>query len=52
MGQTRKTPKWGLTKNTDKYHLAKNIAAKAVMEANTWVWEEFGEAMKKDFQLA
>lgn len=50
--QTRKTQKWGLTRNADRYYLVKKVAARAVMEANTWVWEEFGEAMKKDYQLA
>lgn len=42
--QTRKTQKWGLTRNADGYHLAKKVVARVVMEANGWVWEEFGEA--------
>ena len=31
---------------------ARKVAASAVAEAKAWVWEEFGEAMEKDFWLA
>ena len=34
----------------DSYWQAKRSAARAVMEAKTRVWEEFGEAMEQDFQ--
>ncbi|XP_054860769.1 uncharacterized protein LOC118470292 [Amphiprion ocellaris] len=36
----------------DRYQLAKRAAAVTAAEAKTRVWEEFGEAMEKDFWLA
>ncbi|KAI3356429.1 hypothetical protein L3Q82_017643 [Scortum barcoo] len=36
----------------DGYRQAKQAAARAVLEAKTWVWEEFGEAMEEDYQSA
>jgi len=36
----------------DRYREAKRTAASAVAEAKARVWEEFGEAIEKDFQLA
>lgn len=35
----------------DRYRLARRAKARTVVEAKTCVWEEFGEAMEKDFQL-
>lgn len=32
----------------DRYHLARR-ACSHVMEAKTWVWEEVGKAMERDF---
>ncbi|KAK3508146.1 hypothetical protein QTP70_015345 [Hemibagrus guttatus] len=34
------------------YQQAKQAAARVVSEAKTWVWEEFGEAMEKDYRTA
>ena len=34
------------------YQWAQRAAAAAVAEAKQWVWEEFGEAMEKDFRAA
>ena len=34
------------------YQWAQRAAAAAVAEAKQWVWEEFGEAMEKDFRVA
>ncbi|KAI3376445.1 hypothetical protein L3Q82_016903 [Scortum barcoo] len=34
----------------DRYRQAKQAAARAVLEAKTRVWEEFGEAMEEDYQ--
>lgn len=39
------------TKRADRYQSAKRAAAAAVAEAKPWVWEEFTEAVEKDFQL-
>ncbi|KAK0143288.1 hypothetical protein N1851_018576 [Merluccius polli] len=36
----------------DRYWEARRAAASAVAKAKTRVWEEFGEAMEKDFRLA
>ncbi|KAI3369654.1 hypothetical protein L3Q82_025366 [Scortum barcoo] len=36
----------------DGYQQAKQAAARAVLEAKTQVWEEFGEAMEEDYQSA
>ncbi|KAL3999284.1 ornithine decarboxylase [Sarotherodon galilaeus] len=40
----------GTPEAADRYRQAKRNAARAVAEAKTRVWEEFGEAMEKDFQ--
>jgi len=47
-------PAWlaqGSPETADGYREAKRAAASALAEVKTWVWEEFGEAMEKDFQL-
>ncbi|KAI3364331.1 hypothetical protein L3Q82_011133 [Scortum barcoo] len=36
----------------DGYRQAKQAAARTVLEAKTWVWEEFGEAMEEDYRSA
>jgi len=36
----------------DRYRVAKRAAVLVVSEPKTWVWEEFAEAMEKDFRLA
>ncbi|KAI3374508.1 hypothetical protein L3Q82_006324 [Scortum barcoo] len=36
----------------DEYRQAKQAAARAVLEAKTWVWEEFIEAMEEDYRSA
>ena len=42
----------GTPEAAGRYRQAKRIAAVAVTEAKTRTWEEFGEAMKNDFQAA
>ena len=42
----------GSPEAADRYRSAKWTAAAAVAEAKTRVWEEFGEAMEKDFRSA
>lgn len=42
----------GSPEAADRYRVARRAAASAVAEAKTRVWEEFGEAMEKDFRLA
>ena len=42
----------GTPEAAGRYRQAKRAAASAVSEAKTRVWEEFGEAMEKDFRLA
>uniref|UniRef100_A0A3Q3T275 Reverse transcriptase domain-containing protein n=1 Tax=Mastacembelus armatus TaxID=205130 RepID=A0A3Q3T275_9TELE len=42
----------GTSEAADRYRRAKRAAAQAVMEAKTRVWEEFGEAMEKDYLSA
>uniref|UniRef100_A0A669BVU6 Endonuclease/exonuclease/phosphatase domain-containing protein n=1 Tax=Oreochromis niloticus TaxID=8128 RepID=A0A669BVU6_ORENI len=42
----------GTSEAADRYRHAKRNAARAVAEAKTRVWEEFGEAMEKDFRTA
>jgi len=42
----------GSPETADGYREAGRAVASAVTEAKTWVWEEFGEAMEKDFRLA
>jgi len=42
----------GSPETADGYLEARRAAASAVTEAKTRVWEEFGEAMEKDFRLA
>lgn len=36
----------------DRYRLGRRAAARAVMERQTCIWEQFGEVVEKDFQLA
>lgn len=44
---------WGWLRGSaeagDGYHSVRRPTARAVMEAETWVWEEFGEAVERDF---
>ncbi len=42
----------GTPEAADGYRQAKRSAARVVVEAKTRAWEEFGEAMEKDYQLA
>ena len=42
----------GIPEAADGYWQAKRAAARVVVEAKTRVWEEFGEAMEKDYRLA
>uniref|UniRef100_A0A6Q2YL25 CARD domain-containing protein n=1 Tax=Esox lucius TaxID=8010 RepID=A0A6Q2YL25_ESOLU len=42
----------GTPEAADGYRQAKRTAARVVVEAKTWVWEEVGEAMEKDYRLA
>ena len=42
----------GSPETADGYQEAKRAAASAVAKAKTQVWEEFGEAMEKDYRLA
>ena len=42
----------GSPETADRYRQARRAAASAVTKAKTQVWEEFGEAMEKDFRLA
>uniref|UniRef100_A0A669C209 Reverse transcriptase domain-containing protein n=1 Tax=Oreochromis niloticus TaxID=8128 RepID=A0A669C209_ORENI len=42
----------GTPEAADRYRQAKRNATRAVAEAKTRVWEEFGEAMEKDFRTA
>uniref|UniRef100_A0A669BJZ3 Reverse transcriptase domain-containing protein n=1 Tax=Oreochromis niloticus TaxID=8128 RepID=A0A669BJZ3_ORENI len=42
----------GTPEAADRYRQAKWNAARAMAEAKTRVWEEFGEAMEKDFRTA
>jgi len=42
----------GSPQTTDGYREARRAEGSTVAEAKTWVWEEFGEAMGKDFRLA
>ena len=42
----------GSPETADRYRQARRAAASAVTKAKTRVWEEFGEAMEKDFRLA
>ena len=43
---------WGTPEATDGYRQAKRVAARAVAEAKTRVWEKFREAMEEDCQSA
>ena len=43
---------YGTPEAADRYQEAKRYATMAVAEANTRVWEEFGEAMENDFRTA
>ena len=42
----------GSPETADRYREARRAAASVVAKAKTRVWEEFGEAMEKDFRLA
>lgn len=42
---------WVSEEAGDRYQLARKATATAIMEAKTPVWEEFREAIEKDFQL-
>uniref|UniRef100_A0AAY5K1H3 Endonuclease/exonuclease/phosphatase domain-containing protein n=1 Tax=Esox lucius TaxID=8010 RepID=A0AAY5K1H3_ESOLU len=42
----------GTPEAADRYRQAKQTAAREVVEAKTQAWEEFGEAMEKDYWLA
>ncbi len=42
----------GTPEAADGYRQAKRSAARVVVEAKTRAWEEFGEAMEKDYRLA
>ncbi|GAA6085164.1 receptor-type tyrosine-protein phosphatase F-like, partial [Tachysurus ichikawai] len=42
----------GTPEAADRYQRAKRASARVVTEAKTRVWEEFGEAMEKDYRLA
>jgi len=41
----------GSPETAGRYREVRRAAASAIAEAKTWVWEEFGEAMEKDFRL-
>ncbi|KAK3550822.1 hypothetical protein QTP70_005747 [Hemibagrus guttatus] len=43
---------WGTPEAAEAYRQAKRTTAVVVSEAKTRVWEEFGEAMEKDYQTA
>ncbi|KAK3574013.1 hypothetical protein QTP86_034352 [Hemibagrus guttatus] len=43
---------WGTPEAAEAYRQAKQTAAQVVSEAKTWVWEEFSEAMEKDYRTA
>ncbi|KAK3514284.1 hypothetical protein QTP70_012901 [Hemibagrus guttatus] len=43
---------WGTPEAAEAYPQAKRTAAGVVSEAKTRVWEEFGEAMEKDYRTA
>ncbi|KAL0184942.1 hypothetical protein M9458_020638, partial [Cirrhinus mrigala] len=42
----------GTPEAAERYRWAKRTAARVVVEAKTRVWEEFGEAMEKDYRSA
>ncbi|XP_070399597.1 uncharacterized protein [Nothobranchius furzeri] len=42
----------GSPEAADRYQIAKRGAAVAVAKAKSWAWEEFGEAMEKDYRSA
>ncbi|KAK3575581.1 hypothetical protein QTP86_030516 [Hemibagrus guttatus] len=42
----------GTPEAAEAYRQAKQTTAVVVSEAKTWVWEEFGEAMEKDYRTA
>ena len=48
----KKEASQGTPEAVARYRLARRTAASAVTEAKQWVWEEFGQAMEKDFRLA
>ncbi|KAK3515089.1 hypothetical protein QTP70_006710 [Hemibagrus guttatus] len=43
---------WGTPEAAEAYRQAKRTTAVVVLEAKTRVWEEFGEAMEKDYRTA
>ncbi|KAK3541996.1 hypothetical protein QTP86_009836 [Hemibagrus guttatus] len=43
---------WGTPEAAEAYRQAKRTTAVVVSEAKTWVWEEFGEVMEKDYRTA
>ncbi|KAK3534950.1 hypothetical protein QTP70_002031 [Hemibagrus guttatus] len=43
---------WGTPEAAEAYRQAKRTTAVVVSEAKTQVWEEFGEAMEKDYRTA
>ncbi|KAK3528006.1 hypothetical protein QTP86_013119 [Hemibagrus guttatus] len=43
---------WGTPEAAEAYRQAKRTTAMVVSEAKTRVWEEFGEAMEKDYRTA
>ncbi|KAK3510172.1 hypothetical protein QTP70_026760 [Hemibagrus guttatus] len=43
---------WGTPEAAEAYRQDKRTTAVVVSEAKTWVWEEFGEAMEKDYRTA
>ncbi|KAK3544176.1 hypothetical protein QTP86_006032 [Hemibagrus guttatus] len=43
---------WGTPVAAEAYRQAKRTTAMVVLEAKTRVWEEFGEAMEKDYRMA
>ncbi|KAK3544079.1 hypothetical protein QTP86_001145, partial [Hemibagrus guttatus] len=43
---------WGTPEAAEAYRQAKQTTAMVVSEAKTRVWEEFGEAMEKDYRTA
>ncbi|KAK3534104.1 hypothetical protein QTP86_002215 [Hemibagrus guttatus] len=43
---------WGAPEAAEAYRQAKRTAAWVVSEAKTQVWEEFGDAMEKDYRTA
>ncbi|KAK3529727.1 hypothetical protein QTP86_000816 [Hemibagrus guttatus] len=51
-GAVNRSPPGGELEAAEAYRQAKQAAAQVVSEAKTLVWEEFGEAMEKDYRMA